>query len=133
MEQIKSGLKFTHLWCQGSPVLFSYSLGKCWSVSCVDSGRLCSRPSHSKSFGGDCEPHEGRPDRSACQVVCPQNCSHIHQYWKPSVILEDSDKYKLSTSNLLQTLPSLCCMNTIIDLLQTVGSNMYIAFSVTTQ
>ena len=33
-------LKSTHLWYQESPVLFSYSLGKCWSVSCVHPGRL---------------------------------------------------------------------------------------------
>ena len=80
--------KFTHLWCQESPVLFSDSLDKWQSASCVDSGRHCSRLSHSMSIGVGWQIQEGRSDTSACLVVCPQICSHIHQpweHWKPSV------------------------------------------------
>ena len=35
----------------------------------------------------DCRIHEDRSDTSACLVVCPQTCSHIHsswEHWKPS-------------------------------------------------
>ena len=80
--------KFTHLWCQGSPVLFSDSLGKWESASYVDSGRHCSRPSHSMSIGVGWQRQEGRSDRQVCLAVCPQTCSHIHQsweHWQPSV------------------------------------------------
>ena len=71
--------KFIYLGCQESLVLFSCSLGMSRNVSCVDSGRHCSRPSHSMSLGVDCGPQVGRSDRSTCLVVCPQTCSHIRQ------------------------------------------------------
>ena len=83
--------EFTHLWCQGSlgsPVLFSCSLGKSWSVSHVHPGRLGSTPSQSMSLGVGWQIQGGRSDTPVCLVVCPQTCSHIHQcwkHWKPSV------------------------------------------------
>ena len=81
---LKCCLNFTHLWCQESPALFSGSLGKPWSVSCVHPGSLGSRLSHSMSLGVDCEPHEGRSDTPVCLVVDLQICSHTHwKQWKP--------------------------------------------------
>ena len=75
----------THLFYQQSSFQFSCSLGKSWSTFCVHPGKLGSRPSHSMSLGVDCRPHEGRSDTPICLMVSPQTCSHIHQFWKPSV------------------------------------------------
>ena len=82
-----SNLDLIHLWCRGSPALFSCSLDKSWNISCVYPGRLCSRPSHNMSFGVGYRIQKGRSDTSVCLVVSPQTCSHIRQrweHWQPS-------------------------------------------------
>ena len=107
---LKCCLNFTHLWCQESPALFSGSLGKPWSVSCVHPGSLGSRLSHSMSLGVDCKPHEDRSDTPVCLVVDLQTCSHTHwKQWKP---LDTPAQQRISltspTCNLVTLLTILC-------------------------
>ena len=107
---LKCCLNFTHLWCQESPALFSGSLGKPWSVSCVHPGSLGSRLSHSMSLGVDCEPHEDRSDTPVCLVVDLQTCSHTRwKQWKP---LDTPAQQRISltspTCNLVTLLTILC-------------------------
>ena len=114
--------KFTHLWCQGNPVLFSYSLDKWESASYAHPGRHCSRLSHRMSLGGGCQPQEGRSDRPVCLVVSPQTCSHTHQQKSASHWRQENDpkhwKHHLQRTAQPDTLAKLgvpCCMIQISD------------------